>query len=85
MTGDAVREFWPVIVGIIGVIVWAVRVEAGMKKVEADVRGLWRQRHEDLDAAKASRAETNKVLEQIHSELKEQRSDIKTLLGRAPK
>lgn len=71
---------------IIGVVVWLVRLEAGMKQNAADVRGLWRQRDEDLESHKQARQETNALLQKIDQKVDaafaEMRNDIKILLRR---
>lgn len=81
---EQIKEYWPVIAGFTATVVWAVRVEAGMKKNARDIRGLWKQRNEDLEASRAARAETNSVLTRLEAKMdnafKEFRDDIKTLL-----
>jgi predicted Holliday junction resolvase-like endonuclease len=71
---------------IVGVVVWLVRLEAGMKQNAADVRGLWRQRNEDLESHKQARQETNNLLEKIDKKVdaafSELRTDVKALLRR---
>lgn len=69
---------------IIGVVVWLVRLEAGMKQNAEGIRALWRQRSEDLESAKQARAETNQLLhsmnDKMDSAFTEFRNDIKQLL-----
>jgi hypothetical protein len=61
----------------VGVIIWMVRLESVALSNRKDIKRLWEQRREDMDAAKAARDETNVLL-------KELRDDIKELLrGRA--
>lgn len=83
---ELIKEYWAVVVGFVGLIVWAVRLEAGMKQNASDIRGLWKQRNEDLEASKVARTETNRFLERLDMKMdaafNEFRSDIKTLLQR---
>ena len=84
MTFEQIKEYWPIIAGFTTVVVWAVRVEMGMRKNSADIRALWKQRNEDLEASSKARSETNRFLERLEVKMddafKEFRSDIKTLL-----
>jgi hypothetical protein len=86
---DLLKEYWALVVGLIGLIVWAVRVEGGMKQNASDIRGLWKQRHEDNEAHRRSRDETNATLARIDSKMDaafgEFRTDIKLLLQRDTK
>ena len=81
-----IKEYWAVLVGFVGLVAWAVRLEAGVKQAQADIRGLWKQRNEDLEASKEARGETNRFLERLDAKMdaafNEFRSDIKTLLQR---
>ena len=87
---EQLKDYWAVIAGFTAVVVWAARVEAGMKKNSDEIRGLWKQRHEDLESTRAARAETNAVLTRLEAKMdeafKEFRDDIKELLrhGGAP-
>lgn len=83
---EVIKEYWAVIAGFVMLVAWAVRLEAGVKQNAADIRGLWKQRNEDLEASKQARGETNKFLERLDAKMdtafNEFRSDIKTLLQR---
>lgn len=82
---NEIKEYWPVIAGFTTVVVWAVRVEMGMKKNASDIRSLWKQRNSDLEASSKAREETNKFLERMENKMdasfKEVRDDIKSLLA----
>lgn len=69
------REWWAVIVGIVGLIVWALRVEFSARTNASEIRRLWHQRDEDQRAHKEARDGTNAML-------REMREDIKKLLER---
>lgn len=83
---ELIKEYWAVAVGFVGLIVWAVRVEAGMKQNSSDIRGLWRQRNEDIEAHRQARIETNALIQKVDQKIDagftELRGDIKTLLQR---
>ena len=59
-------------------LIWLVRLESKGLQNERDIKRLWDQRKEDLEAAKASRNETNAMLGEI-------RDDIKALIARVGK
>lgn len=83
---EVIKEYWAVIVGFVALVAWAVRLEAGVKQNASEIRGLWKQRNEDLEASKEARSETNRFLERLDAKMdmafNEFRSDIKTLLQR---
>jgi len=68
---DLIREFWVVIVGVLAAVVWLVRLEARGISNAAEVRRLWAQRKEDLDAQREQREEANKMLTEIRSDVKD--------------
>jgi len=68
---DMIREFWGVIVGGLAAIVWLVRLEARGISNAAEVRRLWAQRKEDMDAQKEQRGEANKMIAEIRSDIKD--------------
>lgn len=72
---EFLRDFWGAIVAAVGLIAWIIRLEARSLSNAEEIRRLWAQRREDLDAARAARSETNVLLSEL-------RSDIKTLLRR---
>jgi len=69
---------WKPIVAGVAFLVWLVRLESKGLQNERDIKRLWDQRKEDLEAAKASRNETNAMLGEI-------RDDIKALIARVGK
>jgi len=70
---ELVRDFWAIIAAAIGVIVWFIRLESRGIANAADIKRLWSQRKEDMEAAKDSRDRVDRRLDEIGS-------DIKTLL-----
>ena len=83
---ELIKEYWAVVVGFVSLIAWAVRLESGMKQNASDIRGLWRQRDEDIQAHRHARIETNGLLQKLDAKMdaafSEFRGDIKTLLQR---
>lgn len=75
---DLVRTFWPVAVAFVASLVWLIRLEARSIENSREIKRLWNQRREDLEASRLSREETNKMLAEI-------RDDIKALIARVGK
>ena len=74
---DILKEWWVVIVGAVAGLFWLSRLEWRGLQNEAEIKRLWSQRKEDLAQAQQAREDTNKMLDEI-------RSDIKLLLQRPP-
>ena len=70
---DIIQEFWALITACIAGLVWLVRLEARGLTNEREIRRLWTQRREDMDAAKEHREQQNAMLSEI-------RADVKRLL-----
>lgn len=70
---EILREWWGLLVGAVSVIFWLSRLEWRGLQNEAEIKRLWQQRKEDLEAAQNARNETNDMLKEI-------RDDIKNLL-----
>lgn len=68
-------QFWPIVLGFVGLIVWLVRLEARAMDNTKEIKRLWNQRREDLEASKEARDDTNKMLAEI-------RDDIKALIAK---
>lgn len=66
------------ILGFVGFLVWLIRLEARSIENGREIKRLWHQRKEDLDAARISREDTNAMLAEI-------RDDIKALIARVGK
>lgn len=77
---ELLLEYWPVVIGLgtafVTVLAWLMRLEARGLANEREIRRLWLQRKEDLEAARVAREETARMLSEI-------RADIKQLLARA--
>ena len=72
---DTLLQFWPVALGFVGFLVWLIRLEARSIENTKEIRRLWNQRREDLEASRQSREDTNKMLAEI-------RDDIKALISK---
>lgn len=66
-------KFFGAATAAVAAIVWLVRLEAVALSNRREIKRLWEQRREDLDAAKAARDNMDMML-------REMRDDIKTLL-----
>lgn len=75
---EGIFAYWPIAVSLTAVVVWLVRLEASNAENSKEIKRLWHQRREDMDAAQHSRNETNAVLTEI-------RDDIKSLIARVGK
>ena len=72
---DLLIQFWPVVLGFVAFGVWLVRLEARAMDNTKEIKRLWNQRREDLEASKEAREDTNKMLAEI-------RDDIKALIAK---
>lgn len=75
---ESVLKFWPVAMGFVALIVWLIRLEARAMDNTKEIRRLWNQRREDLEASRQARDDTNKMLAEI-------RDDIKALISKVGK
>lgn len=75
---EGIFAYWPIAVSLTGVVVWLVRLEANNVENSKEIKRLWNQRKEDMEATQRSRNETNSMLAEI-------RDDIKALIGKVGK
>lgn len=75
---EGIFAYWPIAVSFVATVVWLVRLEAGSAENTKEIKRLWNQRREDMDAAQRSRSETNSMLAEI-------RDDIKALISKVGK
>jgi hypothetical protein len=68
---DVLREFWTLFAGGFAVVVWLVRLEARGVSNAAEIKRLWTQRKEDMEAAKHSRDKSDRRLDEIAQDIKE--------------
>ena len=76
------REFWHIIMAVVAGLVWLVRLESRSLAIEKELERMAKQRIEDLANAEKSREDTKETLHEMKDDMKEIRSDIKTLLSR---
>ena len=75
---EFIKTLWPVGVGFVAFLVWMIRLESKGLQNEREIKRLWNQRKEDMDAAREDR-------KRIHDILAEIQSDIKQLIGKVGK
>lgn len=75
---EVIVAYWPIFMGFVAFLVWLIRLEARSVENTKEIKRLWNQRREDLEASKAAREDTNKMLAEI-------RDDIKALIARVGK
>lgn len=75
---DLLVQFWPIVVGFVALTVWLVRMEARAMDNTKEIKRLWHQRREDLEASNRAREDTNQMLAEI-------RDDIKALIAKVGK
>ena len=75
---EGIIKYWPVAGSFVAVVVWLVRLEAGSAENTKEIKRLWNQRREDMEATQRARGETNAMLAEI-------RDDIKSLISRVGK
>jgi len=73
---EFIWRFWPLIITVLGAVIWAIRLEGRLAKAASDIRALWRQREEDQALASSS-------LKEVHDALVTIQADIKDLLKAA--
>lgn len=82
---ELLKDWWAIIMAVIGAVVWLIRLEARSLGNEKEIRRLWIQRKEDLASAEKSRKEDHDSAEQSrrenHDMLKEIRQDVKKLIS----
>ena len=72
---EAILKFWPIFLGFVGFLVWLIRLEARSVENTKEIKRIWNQRREDMEASKAAREDTNAMLAEI-------RDDIKALIAK---
>lgn len=75
---DVLKDYWAVAVGLVALVVWSVRLEAGMLGNRKDIRRLEEQRKEDARNSESHRDKVDTKLDGIHNSIHE----IILLLGK---
>lgn len=68
---DVIKDFWGIFVAVVAAIVWLIRLEARGVANAAEIRRMWSQRREDMEAARESRAANERLLEEIRADVKQ--------------
>lgn len=68
---EIIKEYWAIIAAGLASVAWLVRLESQTKEQGRDIRRLWKQREEDMEAAKESRADVHKLLDELRADVKE--------------
>lgn len=66
------------VVASLGFFAWLIRLESRSIENTKEIKRLWNQRREDLEASRIAREDTNKMLAEI-------RDDIKALIAKVGK
>jgi len=75
---ELLKAFWPIGVAFVAFLAWLIRLEARSIENGKEIKRLWHQRREDLEASRIAREDTNKMLAEI-------RDDIKDLISKVGK
>lgn len=75
---EILKEFWPMFLAFVAFLGWLIRLEARSIENGREIKRLWNQRREDLEASRQAREDTNAMLAEI-------RDDIKALISRVGK
>ena len=67
---DTILEYWAILMGFVGFVVWVIRLEGGSVENPTEIRRLWNQRREALEASKAAREAPNAMLAAIRDDIK---------------
>jgi len=75
---EILKTLWPIAVAFIAFLAWLIRLESRSIENGKEIKRLWNQRKEDLEASRQARDDTNKMLAEI-------RDDIKDLIAKVAK
>lgn len=68
---DEIIRWWPIIIAFVASVFWLSRLEWRGLQNSSEIKRLWAQRKEDLESAQRARDETNKILDEIRTDIKE--------------
>ena len=68
---DVLRDWWALAAAGVAGLFWLSRLEWRGLQNEAEIKRLWTQRKEDLEAAQVSRNETNEILRELQRDIKQ--------------
>ena len=78
MSVELLKTIWPIGVAFIAFLAWLIRLESRSIENGKEIKRLWNQRREDLEASRQAREDTNAMLAEI-------RDDIKSLISKVGK
>lgn len=68
---EALKEYWAILMGAVGFVAWLVRLEAMTKTNSKELLRLEAQVARDRSDARDSRKETNDILQEMRSDIKQ--------------
>lgn len=68
---EALKEYWAILMGAVGFVAWLVRLEAMTKANSKELLNLEAQMVRDRSDARDSRKETNDILKEVRSDIKQ--------------
>ena len=68
---EILKEFWPMFLAFVASLGWLIRLEARSIENGKEIKRLWHQRREDLEASRIAREDTNKMLSEIQRDIKD--------------
>lgn len=75
---ELIADNWSVFAGVVGFLVWLIRLESRSIENTKEIKRLREQRKEDMEISRQSREDTNRMLAEI-------RDDIKSLIAKVGK
>lgn len=74
---EIIKDFWGVGVALITLVVWLVRLESRGVANASEIKRIWTQRKEDMDAAKENRDLVNAKLNEMSADIKQLLREVK--------
>jgi hypothetical protein len=74
---EIIKEFWGVILALVTLGVWLVRLESRGVANASEIKRIWTQRKEDMDAAKENRDLVNAKLNEMSADIKQLLREVK--------
>jgi guanylate kinase len=74
---EIIKDFWGVILALITLGVWLVRLESRGVANASEIKRIWTQRKEDMDAAKENRDLVNAKLNEMSADIKQLLREVK--------
>jgi hypothetical protein len=74
---EIIKDFWGVILALVTLGVWLVRLESRGVANASEIKRIWTQRKEDMDAAKENRDLVNAKLNEMSADIKQLLREVK--------